>query len=321
MASHPGTSGTPTGGSDRSKMIRVLIPAIAVSLILVVVAVIAGVYDGGRNMSDGSNGSIDDPDLKEAEPGVRYRDIKEGSGEACPEGGTVKVFYAGWLADGVEFDSNKKSKTSSEFKLIEGQGGVIPGWVAGIPGMKAGGIRKLVIDPGKAYGNRASGKIPPNSTLIFEVELVSATPGPRPRRSPAPTDLNKLVDGTLPTAEDPNLKTIGGKGLKYRDIKEGDGALVTAGAGVLVDYIGWRFGDGVKFDSSWGGTPLAANLLPAAPRAGVIAGWQEGIPGMKVGGIRKIVIPPGLAYGATGRLPQIPPDATLVFEVEVLQTQ
>jgi FKBP-type peptidyl-prolyl cis-trans isomerase len=312
MASDTGTSNTPTGGSDRAKMMRVLIPALVVSLIVVVVAVLAGVYDGGKKMSDGSNGSVDDPDLKEAEPGVKYRDIKEGSGDPCQEGATVKVNYSGWLSDGSEFDSNKKSKSPIEFKLAE----VIVGWGAGIPGMKPGGIRKLVIDPGKAYGNRVKDKIPPNSTLIFEVELVSASPGQRPRRSPAPTDFTKLVDGTAPNADDPNLKPIGDQGLKYRDIKEGDGAVVTAGASVLVDYIGWRLPDGKKFDSSWARTPFPANLA-----RGVISGWQEGIPGMKVGGIRKIVIPPAMAYGVAGSPPDIPPNATLVFEVELLQIQ
>jgi peptidylprolyl isomerase len=301
-------------------MMRVLIPALAVGAIVILVAVITGMSDGSsKKMSDGSNGSVDDPDLKEIEAGVKYRDVKVGSGDLCPEGAKVKINYTGWLPDGTVFDSNKdKGRGPAEFDL----GGLILGWQVGIPGMKPGGIRKLVIQPSKGYGNQEKGKIPANSTLVFEVELISVAPGPRPRRSPAPTDLTKLADGTSPKADDPNLKTIGDKGLKYRDIKEGDGPVVQAGATVVVDYIGWRLVDGHKFDSSWNPSrkPLTADLTPGAAR-GVIPGWQEGVPGMKVGGIRKLVIPPELAYGQKGAGEDIPPNAALVFEIEVLQIQ
>ncbi|MBN9524370.1 FKBP-type peptidyl-prolyl cis-trans isomerase [bacterium] len=85
-----------------------------------------------------------------------------------------------------------------------------------------------------------------------------------------------------------------------------------------MDYIGWLRSNGTKFDSSFnaGGQPFPGNL-----GGGLIRGWMEGVPGMKVGGIRKLVIPPDLAYGAGGSPPAIPPNATLVFEIEVLGTR
>jgi FKBP-type peptidyl-prolyl cis-trans isomerase len=297
-----------TPDNDRAKMMRTLIPAGAIALVVILVAVIASLSGGERKMSDGSNGSADDPDLKEIATGVKVRDLKEGTGEPCQQGAKVKINYTGWLTDGIVFDSNK-DKPPVEFELS----GLIQGWQIGIPGMKPGGKRKLVIAPDKGYGNQAKGKIPPGSTLIFEVELISASGGTRPRRTPSPTNLAKLVDGTAPNADDPNLMPIGDRGLKYRDIKVGDGDVVVAGAHVVMDYTGWRLPDGKMFDSSWkpGGRPLDIAL------SGLIKGWQEGVPGMKVGGIRKLVIPPALGY-PSGAGEDIPPGTTLVFEVELL---
>ncbi|MCE9565488.1 MAG: FKBP-type peptidyl-prolyl cis-trans isomerase [Planctomycetes bacterium] len=268
-------------------------------------------------MSDGSDGSVEDSKLKELTPGVRFRDIKEGNGDLVAPGAKVKVHYTGWLADGTVFDSSKDKgrsplEPSLSPKAPPGQG-VIQGWQEGIPGMKVGGIRKLVISPDKAYGNKASAKIPAGSTLVFEVELLETTPAPRDRRSPLPTDLTKMADGSSPTAEDPGLKPLGDGGLKYRDLKEGDGPVAPVGAKVVMDYTGWLLSDGSVFDSSFkpGNDPLDMGL------EGLIRGWQQGVPGMKVGGIRKLVIPADLAYGAGGR-PGIPPNSTLVFEIELL---
>ncbi len=137
--------------------------------------------------------------------------------------------------------------------------------------------------------------------------------GMRARRDPPPSDLEKLSDGTAPQADDPGLKDLA-KGLKFRDLKEGDGPAVQRTSSVTVDYIGWRHSDGKRFDSSWtGGKPYELKMT-----GGVIQGWLDGLLGMKVGGIRKLVIPPELAYAERGAGPDIPPNATLVFEIEVL---
>ena len=103
-------------------------------------------------------------------------------------------------------------------------------------------------------------------------------------------------------------------GLTIEDVVVGDGTAATAGQQVKVHYTGWLT-NGTKFDSSKDrNDPFVCPL--GAGR--VIKGWDEGVQGMKVGGKRKLTIPPALGYGARGAGGVIPPNATLVFEVELL---
>ncbi len=110
-------------------------------------------------------------------------------------------------------------------------------------------------------------------------------------------------------------------GLKYTDTKLGTGAEATPGHKVSVHYTGWLDQNGAKgkkFDSSLDrGQPFAFALGAHQ----VIRGWDEGVAGMKVGGTRTLVIPPELGYGARGAPGAIPPNATLIFEVELLGVQ
>jgi hypothetical protein len=104
-------------------------------------------------------------------------------------------------------------------------------------------------------------------------------------------------------------------GLKYIDLKAGDGAFVNSGDKLTVQYSGW-LSTGAYFDSSRvPGAPPFAFTLGAGE---VIPGWDEGVAGMKVGGRRKLIVPPALGYGDQGQPPVIPPKATLVFIVEVV---
>ena len=103
-------------------------------------------------------------------------------------------------------------------------------------------------------------------------------------------------------------------GLIYEDLVEGTGATATAGQTVVVHYTGWLT-NGTKFDSSKDRNDPFQFRLGAGQ---VIAGWDEGVAGMKIGGKRKLTIPPQLGYGARGAGGVIPPNAVLIFEVELL---
>lgn len=106
--------------------------------------------------------------------------------------------------------------------------------------------------------------------------------------------------------------------LEITDITEGDGAEAKAGQVVQVHYVGVAFSSGEEFDSSWNrGDPLAFPL--GAQR--VIAGWDQGIQGMRVGGRRKLVIPPHLAYGDRGAGAVIKPGETLIFVCDLIAVQ
>ena len=108
--------------------------------------------------------------------------------------------------------------------------------------------------------------------------------------------------------------TTTASGLIIEELVVGEGELATAGSSATVHYTGWLT-DGTKFDSSKDrNDPFAFGL----GQRQVIAGWDEGVQGMKVGGKRKLTIPPALGYGARGAGGVIPPNATLVFEVELL---
>ncbi len=101
---------------------------------------------------------------------LKIEDITVGTGKEVKNGDTVVINYNGTLPDGTKFDSSYDRGTPFETQIGVGQ--VIKGWDLGVVGMKVGGKRKLTIPPALGYGDQAAGAIPPNSTLIFEVELV-----------------------------------------------------------------------------------------------------------------------------------------------------
>jgi FKBP-type peptidyl-prolyl cis-trans isomerase len=114
---------------------------------------------------------LDAPEWTDIGNGLKSWDVTVGTGTAVPAGATVKVHYTGWLTNGKKFDSSVDRGEPIEFPLK----GVIQGWQKGIPGMKPGGVRRLLIPPALGYGAAgAGGSIPPNSTLVFEVELLGS---------------------------------------------------------------------------------------------------------------------------------------------------
>lgn len=242
--------------------------------------------------------TVDAGDLTETDSGLQYYDLVEGDGEMPTPGQDVVVEYAAWLQEGEEYIASSETLGEPLTFTLGSDIGVFPGWDEGVSTMRPGGKRYLVIPPELALGEQGGGRIPPNATLIMEVELVEVKP---------------LL---LPTEISEEDFTITESGLKYYDIVEGDGAEATSGSTVTVDYTGWLT-DNVKFDSSLDrGVPFPFTLGTGA----VIPGWDEGVAGMKVGGIRQLIIPAELGYGEFGS-GTIPPGATLVFEVELHDVQ
>jgi FKBP-type peptidyl-prolyl cis-trans isomerase len=107
------------------------------------------------------------------------------------------------------------------------------------------------------------------------------------------------------------------KRLVIENLKTGSGATAEPGDQVTVHYVGVLYDGGEMFDANWGNEPLGFELGAQQ----VISGWDQGVQGMSVGGERKLIIPPDLAYGSKGAFPSIPPNATLVFQIELLDVE
>lgn len=231
--------------------------------------------------------------------GLEYKEIKIGDSKYPEKGDKVIVHYTGKLEDGTVFDSSVERNVPFEFTL--GQGRVIKGWDEGLSTMKIGGKRTLIIPPDLGYGSRGAGdRIPPNSTLIFEIELL---------------DIKKpFIDTDF---ELPGEETISESGMIMIDHIVGSGEIPQNGQKVIVHYTG-KLENGQKFDSSHDrGSPFVFVLGEGR----VIKGWEEGLSSMKIGGKRTLIIPPYLAYGNRGAGNVIPPNATLSFEVELVDIQ
>jgi len=215
---------------------------------------------------------------------VKIEDIKVGTGPAAAEGDLLLVTYTGKLTDGKMFDSNDKPE-GDPFALVLGAGMVIKGWEDGLLGMKKGGERKLNIPYMLAYGEAGSPpSIPAKADLVFDVKLLGI--------------VRKGEDGVY----------------DKKDLKPGSGPEVKAGDRVSVHYTG-KLLNGKKFDSSKDrGTPFEFTV----GQKEVIAGWDAGVVGMKKGGVRQLIIPPAIAYGAQGS-GSIGPNQVLDFEIELMK--
>ena len=139
--------------------------------------------------------------------------------------------------------------------------------------------------------------------MVLGSALVLAQPRQSATKAPAGSGPTKVTGEGTKTAS----------GLQYWDIKVGTGATADRGMTVKVHYTGWLT-SGKKFDSSVGQAPFKFRIGAHQ----VIKGWEEGVSGMKVGGKRQLRIPPDLAYGAQGYPGAIPPNATLIFDIQLL---
>ncbi|MBT3647081.1 MAG: FKBP-type peptidyl-prolyl cis-trans isomerase [Flavobacteriales bacterium] len=265
------------------------------------VALIAsGCDQGGSTTEDGASGEVDQVEEIVLPSGLKIEIAQKGDGILPQVGQRVSVHYRGTLEDGTPFDNSYDRGQPYTFPIGKRQ--VIQGWDEGIAQLSTGAKAKLTVPSELAYGEAGRPGIPPNSTLIFEVELVEIKQAPVAiTHEPWPLDGVELQQTN--------------SGLKYYIVEEGTGPQAQAGKIVKVHYYGYLKANGNKFDGSFErGEPIEFPLGQGM----VIPGWEEGLALLKEGTKAVLVIPSYLAYGDEGRPPVIPPQSDLVFDVELV---
>jgi FKBP-type peptidyl-prolyl cis-trans isomerase len=251
---------------------------------------------------------------KTLDSGLKYTTIKVAppNTPVAEPGGRVTIHYTGKLvADGSEFETSRGKRP---FSFTLGLGTAIDGWDYGIAGMKVGEVRRLVIPADLGFRDQKKPGVPQDADLDYEIELIAAKPKEETIAA-AIESPSYTVSEPLPPTEEGVEKELP-SGLKYTTLRKGeeDGPSATSGSEVKVHYDG-TLTNGNPFDSSRKrNEPFSVTL----GTGGVIKGWDQGIVGMKIGELRKLVIPADLAYGRQAK-GSIPPNSTLVFEVEMLE--
>lgn len=248
------------------------------------------------------------------ESGLQYEILTEGTGTIPTAEDYAEVHYAGSLLDGTEFDSSYTRGEPAIFPV----GGLIPGWVEALQLMPTGSKWRLTIPSEIAYGDREAGPIPANSVLIFEMELLSiksAEEAETEQRAQAEKWISEFTAKQVAFLQE-NAKADGvvttDSGLQYKVIDEGTGAKPAGPSSEVTVHYAGQLIDGNEFDSSYKrGEPATFALNQ------VIPGWTEGLQLMNEGAKYTFFIPGDLGYGPNGSR-TIPPNATLVFEVELI---
>lgn len=245
--------------------------------------------------------------LRRFKDGLVTEDFVVGEGQAAQVGSRLTLRYAGILDNGVVFDENR-SGPPFRFRLPKSPR--VRGWGLGLVGMKAKGRRKITVPSSLGYGpsgdpgEQGAVPIPPNATLTYAVELLAVEAPP-----PEPKGPQAFSGPVL-------ARKVHRSGLQIKDIRLGRGPEAKSGDRLAIHYRGY-LPDGSTFDES---------VSPGAPfqfRLGdrmVIPGWNQGMVGMKPGGLRVLKVPAKLAYGKRG-IQGVPPKADLVFYVELVGLQ
>lgn len=256
------------------------------------------------------------PEIKTLESGLQYLDDSLGTGREAKAGDLVSIHFNGWMVpkdtagelfSDWSIDESKKmlslgdSKMRNQpIKFVLNTGSFIKGTDEGIVGMKAGGVRTMIIPSKLAYGEAGVGFVPPNTDLKVVVELLEVKD----------KGVAKMweVDSTLFKAT--------ASGLKYAVISQGEGPAVEAGKVVTVHYSGY-LQDGTLFDSS---VERDEPIQFVVGQGQVIPGWDEGMQLLKKGDKARFIIPPKLGYGEM-QLEKIPANSTLVFDTEIVDVK
>jgi peptidylprolyl isomerase len=225
--------------------------------------------------------------------------IEEGTGPEAAAGDTVIVDYVGVRTrDGVEFDNSYDR--FEPFPVVLGQGGVIAGWDQGLVGVQTGTRVRLDIPSDLAYGAEARGDIiGENEALTFLIDVRAVIPPADP--ADAPTEMG------VPESEGATETTT-------VDLIEGEGTELLTGQTGIINYVLFRGDNGVLLESSWEADPV-----PVPTAEGGFPAFVNGLPGMKVGGRRAIIVPPADAFGPEGN-PQLglPADTDMIIVVDLL---
>jgi len=265
--------------------------------------------------SDGSGDEIAPPATNPDKPEVEIPDeiptelqvtvIEEGTGPEAAAGDTVVVDYVGVRTrDGVEFDNSYDPRQAdvpaSPYPVELGQGDVIAGWDQGLVGVQTGMRVRLDIPSDLAYGPEARGDIiGENEALTFLIDVRAVIPPADP--ADAPTEMG------IPESE-------GATETNFVDLLEGEGTELLAGQTGIINYVLFRGDNGVLLESSWEADPV-----PVPTAEGGFPGFVNGLPGMKVGGRRAIIVPPEDAFGPDGN-PQLglPAGTDMIIVVDLL---
>jgi FKBP-type peptidyl-prolyl cis-trans isomerase len=226
--------------------------------------------------------------------GLKIRIVSPGTEGTRPKAGDrVVVHYTGRLTDGKKFDSSVDR--GEPFTFVLGRGEVIPGWDEGIALMNIGAKARLTVPPDLAYGADGRPGIPPNSTLVFDVELLDVFPV-RPFVKP-----------------DPEKLTVTKSGLKYQELAPGAGDPAKEDQGVTLAFALFNeSGKTIDSTAEKGGKiggPVSRLPLPFL---------REAVMLMRSGGRYLFVVPPALAFGKRGISPDLPGDSVTIWQFRVL---
>lgn len=256
-----------------------------------------------------------EPEVVTLDSGLMFKDDSLGTGREAQANDLVSIHFKGWMVpkDSVDLfadwstDQTKQAMSIGDSKMrnqpikyVLSTSSFIKGTDEGIVGMKAGGVRTLIIPAKLAYGEAGIGFIPPNTDLKVVVELLEV----KDRVVVEMWDVDSTLYKSTPS------------GLKYAIIEQGTGPQADSGKVVTVHYSGY-LQNGTKFDSS------VERDEPISFPVGfgqVIPGWDEGMKLLKEGAKARFIVPPSLGYGEM-QLEKIPENSTLIFDIELLKVQ